>query len=157
MKTCTKCGEAKEFSEFYKEERKKDGYLNCCKQCIKQQRQKRAKNPVAQLEKAITSSVLIENKMLFKEGKRLCGSCRNIFLITEMKDYYCEKCSYIEFKKYREENREKIKESKRRYREEKEDKIKGYFKEYAKEYLEKNREKINEQRRQRYHKQKEGN
>ena len=33
MKTCTKCGETKEFNAFYKNKTKKDGYNSYCKQC----------------------------------------------------------------------------------------------------------------------------
>ncbi len=33
MKKCTKCGEEKELSEFYKKPLNKDGYTNSCKVC----------------------------------------------------------------------------------------------------------------------------
>ena len=36
MKTCTKCKIEKEFSEFYKDKTKKDGYNSGCKSCYKQ-------------------------------------------------------------------------------------------------------------------------
>lgn len=34
MKTCTKCNEAKEYTEFHRDKSRSDGYRNACKQCI---------------------------------------------------------------------------------------------------------------------------
>lgn len=33
MKTCSKCGKEKEYSEFYKDKKKLDGLFNSCKEC----------------------------------------------------------------------------------------------------------------------------
>ena len=38
MKKCTKCGIEKEFDEFYKDNRNKDGHLGHCKSCMKKYR-----------------------------------------------------------------------------------------------------------------------
>lgn len=34
MKTCSKCKQEKELSDFYKNKSQKDGYQNCCKACM---------------------------------------------------------------------------------------------------------------------------
>lgn len=45
MKTCFKCGEEKELSEFYKNRGMKDGHLNKCIPCVKAYEiERRAKN-----------------------------------------------------------------------------------------------------------------
>jgi len=41
MKTCTKCDEAKELSEFYKNSRAKDGRRTDCKRCVLEARRRR--------------------------------------------------------------------------------------------------------------------
>ena len=40
MKQCSKCGERKDFSEFYKQEDKKDGLCYWCKKCFKEYKKK---------------------------------------------------------------------------------------------------------------------
>lgn len=45
MKTCIRCGEEKEFSEYYKHKRMGDGYLGRCKECHKSEmRRNRSEN-----------------------------------------------------------------------------------------------------------------
>ncbi|QZE11304.1 HNH endonuclease [Streptomyces phage Forrest] len=38
MKTCKSCGEEKEFSSFYKDSRRKDGYISICIPCDKEKK-----------------------------------------------------------------------------------------------------------------------
>lgn len=45
MKKCTKCGEVKELSEFYKHTTTKDGFVSHCKQCHSLINKKRRENP----------------------------------------------------------------------------------------------------------------
>lgn len=164
MKTCTKCGEAKDFSEFYKQSRSKDGHHSSCKDCLKEIIKKTSKSPMMQLEKAVRTSIRAENRLLFKEDKRLCGSCRNIFLIADLVGYYCKNCSHNIRREYYEKNIEKVnkqnreyyekniekeKEKKKQYREENKEKIREIHKKYYKEnkekiikYQKENKEKI---------------
>ena len=141
MKTCNKCGETKDFSEFHRNKGTKDGYASICITCTKERNEKLKESPLLQLEKAVKSSISIENKILFKEGKKLCSTCSNIYLITETRSGYCTKCYEDKNKKYYEKNREKAKEYNEKYYEEN----KKISNERAKEYYEKNREKIKEQ------------
>ena len=151
MKTCNKCGEAKEFSEFYKSKISKDGYRSECKTCNKERERKLKKSPLMQLKKAVRSSIYIENKILLKDGKRLCSHCKNIFLIANMNHYHCKECHGNLSKEYCEKNKDYVSTRSKEYREKNKEKIKKHReenkeknKEYAKEYREKNKEKIKE-------------
>lgn len=163
MKTCNKCGETKEFSEFWKRKSNKDGHRPSCKTCEKERNRERKKSPLLQLEREVRSSIITENKMLFKEGKKLCSNCKNIFLIADMSYYNCKKCKYNLTKEYREKNIDEVSVKAKVYRKKNKEKIKKYreeniekIKEDLRLYYEENKEKLKEQRRQRYHKQKEG-
>lgn len=151
MKTCTKCGETKDFNEFYKLASSKDGHGYSCKECFGKREKKLRKDPLMQLEKALRSSVITENKMLFKEGKRLCGTCRNIFLLTDLHNMRCKECSTKYKSKYREEHKEKIKKKAKSYYEQNKEKI--Y--ESGKKYAEKNKEKADGYKKKYYEQNKE--
>lgn len=171
MKTCTKCGETKEFSEFYKMSTAKDGHQTRCKDCTKERIKKLKESPIMQLEKAVRSSIIIENKILFKKGKRLCCSCKSIISFSSHATVMCKACAKeastkalrkigVEKakeirKKHYKENKERIKEYREKYYEENKEKLKkrniGYYKrnkekirEYNKKYYEENKEKASE-------------
>ena len=153
MKTCNKCGETKDFSEFSKSKDKKDGHHSNCKDCIKERSKKLKESPLMQLEKAVRSSILAENKVLFSEGKRRCNLCDNSFSIKDYNRNCCREC----IGKYYKKNKEKITEKAKEYREANRERAR----ELNKAYREINREKINERnkeyQRQRRLKLKEGN
>ena len=131
MKTCTKCGETKEFSEFSKNKSRNDGYNNHCKQCIKKHTIDLRQNPILQLNREVYRTVKIENKILEKSNKKLCGRCRNIFDINELSiNGICKHCQNEYSKKY--QKTEKMKAKLSEYR--KTDKRKEYTKQYQKEY-----------------------
>ena len=156
MKTCNKCGETKEFSEFHKDKSEKDGHHYTCAQCLKRRYKKLKESPLMQLQKAVKSSIRIENKILFKDEKRLCGRCKNIFLIADLQGKYCKKCNKEYKNQYFEENKEKKSEYVKQYREKNKEKIKEKQSQYFDEYYKKNKEKINERQRQYRLKLKEG-
>jgi len=154
MKKCSKCGDIKEFSEFYEKKGRKDGLYSECKTCVKHRNKELKTNPEMQLQKAITQSIILENKLLKKDGKKICNCCKNIFEITTT-SRYCEECQ----KKYYEKNKEKIKYESREYYGNNKEKVseqhkKHYEKnkekmiEQRKEYNEKNKEKIRKQQRE---------
>ena len=138
MKTCTKCKIEKPFEAFYKSKYTKDGHASECKDCRNIRKIELKKNPLMQLEKQIRSSVLLENKLLAKEGKRLCQKCKEIFLINEMSGgIICYPC-----KRKREKERRSTKEGKlnkqlmdKKYYE----KNKETISQKAKEYIELNK------------------
>lgn len=130
MKTCTKCMETKDLNEFSKSKSKKDGFFSWCKECWKNRNKEIKSNPIMQLKKEIASSIRIENKILLKDGKKICGKCNQIFNIVDIwKDGRCIKCKNEINSIWRSKNKEKIKE-------------------IAKEYRLKNKEKLREKKRE---------
>ena len=145
MKTCTKCKIEKPFEAFHKNKHRKDGYHTECKECNKERYLELKRSPLMQLEKQIRSSVLLENKLLLREGKRLCGGCKEIFLIDSLVDCkHCKNCKIDKAKKHYTKNKDKIKEQQKEYYTKNKDKINEQLKEYRKEYYIKNKNKINE-------------
>ena len=121
MKTCTKCGETKEFGEFFKNKLKKDGYCTSCKQCHRNRDKEKKENILKQLEAEVRKTIFSENKFLLLENKRLCSWCKTPMLITKYNSYTCKKCKSIlnakdkeknskYYKKWWEKNKEKQKE-----------------------------------------------
>ena len=167
MKTCTKCKIEKPFEAFYRNTTISDGYHSSCIECYKLRKLELKKNPLMQLERQIRSSVILENKLLKKENKKLCMRCKEIFLIDDLVGGdYCKECNIEWTKEYRLKNKEKLKEknkehseknkekrneTSKEYYEKNKEKVREYskknkekIKEYQREYIEKNKEKIKE-------------
>ena len=66
MKQCSKCGERKDFSEFYKQEDKKDGLCYWCKKCFKEYKKKFIRNFFAGY--CSTYKYLERNRQGYKSG-----------------------------------------------------------------------------------------
>ena len=147
MKACSKCKIEKPFEAFSKHIKTRDGYRCHCKECVKKRYLELKKSPLMQLEKQIRSSILLENKLLFKEGKKLCSRCNGIFLIDDLKrERYCEKCKLEFDKEHYEKNKDKCKEYKKEYWEEYKDKNRDKINKKNKEYRENNKEYYKEYR-----------
>ena len=143
MKICSKCKVEKPFEAFYKKKASKDGYTPDCKDCRKIREIEFKRSPLMQLEKQIRSSIMLENKLLAKEGKRLCSKCNEIFLINDLIGVYCENCNIEHNKEYYQKNKEKIDKKTKEYKE----KNKEKFNEYQKEYQFKNKDKLKKRQR----------
>ena len=105
-KKCNKCGTvySGDLSKyFHKHSKLKDGYRNDCKMCRR-----------------------TTNKPIVKEGHRICSKCKNELPLNEeyfMKDStkknglsnICKQCDKEKGKKYRKENKDKLKETKKKY------------------------------------------
>ena len=103
MKTCTKCKVEKLFEAFHRCKTRYDGYQPYCIECIKLRKLELKKNPLMQLEEQIRSSIILENKLLKRENKKLCKSCKKVFLIDDLLGgVVCKECSI----EYREKRRE---------------------------------------------------
>ena len=107
MKTCTKCGETKPFTEFYKRKGSKDGYRSDCKSC------RRAH--VRQYYQENKEKVIEYNRWYKEEHKE------------ERKEYN---------RRYNQENKEKIAEKKRRHREQNKEAYKEYHRLYREKHRE---------------------
>ena len=151
MKTCSKCKIEKPFEAFWRSKKASDGYNSWCIECLKLRNLELKKNPLMQLERQIRSSVMLENKLLKRENKKLCFKCKEIFLIDDLDNgVICKECNikksnkYYEknkekIKGYKEKNKEKIRESQKEYREKNKEKIKERMREYNKKYYERNK------------------
>ena len=117
MKVCSKCRIEKPFEAFWRSKDRLDGYHSSCIECDKLRRLELKKNPLMQLQKQIRSSVILENKLLQRENKRLCNGCKEIFLIDDLSSgVICKDCSSRVTKEYKKNNKEKINVSQREYR-----------------------------------------
>ena len=82
MKTCTKCSNLKNFSEFHKKSSVKDGYAHWCKSCVREYDQREH-----------------DDKRVFaikeKEGKIHCRRCERYLDKSNFynKLTYCKECS----------------------------------------------------------------
>lgn len=149
MKTCSKCGETKKFSEFHKQKLTRDGLCPSCKSCASKRNKDLKVNPILQLKKIVTSSILIENKILKIDDKRLCRCCKNIFNISDMSQgVICYSCKRKEEKKRRmsEKGKEQKKVQDKKYYE----KNKNIYSLKGKEYREKNKEELANKKREYY-------
>ena len=118
MKTCTKCGETKEFSEFHKSIARKDGYVSQCKQCSKDRKKNLKNDDVLKLQKEIRSSIIIENKFLIKNGQKICSCCKKIYTPSALRknQIICKDCDNKNSREWYKKNIEKRKESLKEYR-----------------------------------------
>jgi len=177
-KKCTKCKEVKSLDEFYNTKLGKNGKNARCKYCVKEYRKKYREKNIERFTE--TSRKYAEKKRkhkrdnmstlefikLFQDnnGLRKCTKCEVLKSSNEFasrkegkngKNSICQICSKKLDKKYRETNKEKIKERDKNYRENNREKVKGFLKAYrikhmdkikekGKEYREKNKERIKE-------------
>lgn len=157
MKTCTKCGETKDFSEFYKLASSKDGHDYYCRECAINRRKEIRIDPILQLQKAVRSSILIENKILSKENKKICSGCKSIFFISDLRGVFCKECTKKIQKKHKssEAHKEKRRVTATEYRLNNKEKIKDYMKEYHVENKEKILEKCRKASKKLYEKNRE--
>ena len=151
MKTCSKCGEIKAFSEFYKNKLAKDGFYTSCKYCESKRKKELKQNDELKLKKIIHSSIIIENKILLSSDKRLCKCCKLPFNIIDMSmGVICYPCKRSNEKKHRNTEKgalQKKMQDSRYYKKNKET-----YSAKAKEYREKNKELISIKKRDWYDK-----
>jgi hypothetical protein len=148
MKRCSKCGIEKELSEFYKNIKSADGYLQQCKCCRKNYSEENK-------EKIKISRQLyhLRNKDILSERRKRWGEENKDY----PKEYYKKNKTNIlkKQKEYYKDNIETIRPKEKAYRDKTKEKMRAYSKdylarnsdrkkEYLKKYVKENRKKINE-------------
>ena len=140
MKTCTKCGETKEYDNFYNSSKNKDGFSTWCKSCQWDRRKLSKTDPISAMKAIIRGSISLENKILKPLGKRICSGCKEIHNIDNFNGSYCYPCKRKREKDIRSSQigKERKKETdKKSYIKNKEKRANS-----SKEYREKNKETI---------------
>lgn len=119
-KRCSKCGEVKPITEFYRDKTSKDGYCYCCKRCKLVYAKK--------YNKEHKQEVIERNKKYREEHREE--------ITKQSKKYYEEnkekRTKYS--REYAKNNKDKIAERKKRYRKENIEKISEYQKKYREEH-----------------------
>lgn len=67
----------------------------------------------------IRNSIVVENKLLKSENKKICCKCKNIFTFKKESETRCRKCESEKFKLYRLNNLDREIERQKAYREKK--------------------------------------
>lgn len=152
-KTCTRCGELKEFKDFYKDTYNPSGYTSHCKECNRKRKGAKKFIPVIKNEhgkECSTCRVFKPFEEFHKDKRQLDGHVSK-----------CKECRNSRMKQYYEENKEELLQKNVQYRKENPEKLKQYKEKYYKENLEhillrerkrwhevKGTEKVKEQKRQ---------
>lgn len=137
MKTCNLCGTEKEFKEFNKFSRSKDGHRSDCRECQKLNRKK-----YDEKYKGTEGHKKSLDKYKSKNKEKLRADSLSYYYSKKDDTEYIEKRKRRE-KNYRSKNKDKISENYKKYCHDNSDKIK----QYKKTYRISNREKINEYQR----------
>jgi len=166
-KICTKCGEEKELSEFYKKEISRNSFYSNCKECckkyyqnnkekIKENVKKYKKNNPEKVKKCVERWIK-NNPKKYKEQKRQWAKNNSEKIKKNYKQWVKNNIEKVilykrkwykknleklkeKYKKYNQNNREKIKEQKKEYYKNNKEKIK----EKSKKWYQNNSEKIKE-------------
>lgn len=127
MKTCNKCNEEKELTEFNKRKTSKDGYMNKCKSCITEYNKLYYSNNIETFkEKNLNYN--INNKQKVSSKKKEYYIENKYFILIKRKKYYLNNRDEIKIKdrKYVENNREKVNKYNCNYVKNRKDKDKLY-------------------------------
>lgn len=115
MIKCLKCGET-DVSKFWKKTKSKTGYNTWCKECCKISARVSAKTNKDIIKGVIRNSIVVENKLLKSENKKICCKCKEIFIFKKESEPRCKKCESEKFKLYRLKNLDKERERQKVYR-----------------------------------------
>lgn len=128
MKTCSKCKETKELTEFYKHKNCKDGIHSSCKTCDNEKKKKYIEDN--------KENVIIRKRTYYQSNKdkfkQYAKKRDRIKLKEQRRLHYLSNKNRIKLnqKLYRDKNKDRIKEYQKSYR----DKNKDMYKEKSKEY-----------------------
>ena len=106
MVKCSKCGET-DITKFWKKSNSKTGYSSWCKECCRVSARVSNKTNKDIIKGVIRNSIVVENKILKAENKKICCKCKEIFTFKKESEIRCKKCEAEKFKLYRSKNLEK--------------------------------------------------
>ena len=106
MVKCSRCGET-DITKFWKRTKSKTGYNSWCKECCKVSARVSIKTNKDIIKGVIRNSIVVENKILKAENKKICCKCKEIFTFKKESEIRCKKCESEKFKLYRSKNLEK--------------------------------------------------
>lgn len=129
---CSKCGET-DITQFWKRTKSKTGYETWCKSCNRESARKSNKTNEDLLKGAIRNTVVLENKILKKENKRICCKCKEIFTMNKGTEIRCKACEKEKGKKDRAKHQEREKARRKAYYEANKEEIKRKRREKYKE------------------------
>jgi hypothetical protein len=116
MKKCSKCKEEKEFIDFHKHKRTKDGYTSRCKECSLNDKKEYYENNKEKIKEKVKE--YRENNLDEVKNNVKINYEKNRDLLLEYKRNYHiknkERLKELD-SKWRDENKDKIKENKRQY------------------------------------------
>lgn len=118
MIKCSKCGET-DIYKFWKRTNSKTGYNTWCKVCCKLSARVSSKTNKDTIKGVIRNSIVVENKLLKSENKKICCKCKDIFTFKKESETRCRKCESEKFKLYRLNNLDREIERQKAYREKK--------------------------------------
>ncbi len=114
MKRCTKCGQVKALSEFYRSAKvRRDGRESTCKQCRRERVNRKNYAPRTEGEKICPRCKQTKSVAEFGSYKRredgLSSWCKDCVSETTVAHYHKNRDRYLQrFAEYREENREEL-------------------------------------------------
>lgn len=138
-KICTKCLIERDFEQFNKRSKSKDGLTYVCKICEKNRQQKRYQDNKEEIC-ARTNAYYHENKKLYSEWNKSNYQENKADIRKRHKKNYEENREAVlaRLKKYKSENLELVKEQSKNWRLRNQDKVK----QWSKDYYENNKEKV---------------
>ena len=96
----SRCNDCKKFmsnDNFWKDKKSSNGHKSVCKECRNKKRregrEKKKNDAEYNLNLAIKKTIIIENKVLKEDGKRLCSRCHKPFRLMDLwKERTCYEC-----------------------------------------------------------------
>ena len=98
MKTCSKCEEIKNLSEFSKRSDSKDGYRSQCRKCVNTQESKDRVNRYYKNNRDVLLSKSKERKLKKSDPNSKIRTIRKMFESCDENHSVCTKCMNIKYK-----------------------------------------------------------
>ena len=130
---CSRCKADKGVADFWKKTNSKTGYNNWCKQCCRDSQRVSIKSNINIIEGQLRNISIVENKILEKDNKRMCSTCKNYFVKNTNKSTRCNSCERIRGKEQRAKHKARDKARRKKYYEANKERLKANRREYYKQ------------------------